>query len=115
MESVPDEKHGVMTFKLHFDEGLYSGSGNFWCYKLKQKLSEVMGKSGTNGHRRLLRCACSAVNVSLTSLQALNAILYLAEQGYKWRGLPKRFGGWHTIYTRMNRWAKSGVLVRLRL
>ena len=26
------------------------------------------------------------------------------------RGLPKRFGNWHTIYTRMNRWAKSGVL-----
>ncbi|TXI42979.1 MAG: transposase [Nitrosomonas sp.] len=24
------------------------------------------------------------------------------------RGLPKRFGNWHTIYTRMNRWAKSG-------
>ena len=26
------------------------------------------------------------------------------------RGLPKRFGNWHTIYTRMNRWVKSGVL-----
>jgi hypothetical protein len=25
-------------------------------------------------------------------------------------GLPKRFGSWHTIYTRMNRWPKSGVL-----
>ena len=49
-------------------------------------------------------------NVSLTNLQVLNAILYVAEQGCKWRGLPKRFGRWHTIYTRMNRWAKSGVL-----
>ena len=27
--------------------------------------------------------------------------------------LPKRFGNWHTIYTRMNRWAKAGVLDRL--
>src|ERR1044071_5993027 len=27
--------------------------------------------------------------------------------------LPKRFGNWHTIYTRMNRWSKSGVLDRL--
>jgi transposase len=34
----------------------------------------------------------------------------VAEQGCKWRGVPKRFGNWHTIYTRMNRWAKSGVL-----
>jgi len=41
-------------------------------------------------------------NVSLTNLQVLNAILYVAEQGCKWRGLPKRFGRWHTIYMRMN-------------
>ena len=40
---------------------------------------------------------------------ALNAILYVAEHGRKWRGLPKRFGNWHTIDTRMNRWSKSGV------
>jgi transposase len=40
----------------------------------------------------------------------INAILYVAEHGCKWRGLPKRFGNWHTIYTRMNRWAKNGVL-----
>ncbi len=52
-------------------------------------------------------------NVSLTNLQVLNAILYVAEQGCKWRGLPKYFGNWHTIYTRMNRWAKNGVLDRV--
>jgi transposase len=52
-------------------------------------------------------------NVSLTNLQVLNAILYVAEHGCKWRGLPKRFGNWHTIYTRMNRWAKNGVLNRV--
>ena len=52
-------------------------------------------------------------NVSLSNLQVLNAILYVAEQGCKWRGLPKRFGPWHTIYVRMNRWAKKGVLDRV--
>src|SRR5438477_13091435 len=51
-------------------------------------------------------------NVSLSNLRVLNAILFVAEQGCKWRGLPKRFGNWHTIYTRMSRWAKSGVLDR---
>jgi transposase len=51
-------------------------------------------------------------NVSVSNLQVLNAILYVAEHGCKWRGLPKRFGNWHTIYTRMSRWAKSGVLDR---
>ena len=52
-------------------------------------------------------------NVSLTNLAVLNAILYVAEHGCKWRGLPKRFGNWHTIYTRMNRWSKAGVLDRV--
>jgi len=52
-------------------------------------------------------------NVSIPNLQVLNAILYVAEHGCKWRGLPKRFGNWHTIYTRMNRWAKAGVLDRV--
>lgn len=52
-------------------------------------------------------------NVSLSNLAVLNAILYVAEQGCKWRGLPKRFGNWHTIYVRMNRWSKAGVLDRV--
>lgn len=52
-------------------------------------------------------------NVKLQNLQVLNAILYVAEQGCKWRGLPSRFGNWHSIYTRMNRWAKNGVLDRV--
>jgi transposase len=49
-------------------------------------------------------------NVRINNLQLLNAILYVAEQGCKWRGLPKRFGNWHSIYVRMNRWAKKGIL-----
>ena len=49
----------------------------------------------------------------MTNLQVVNAMLYVAEQGCKWRGLPKRFGNWHTIYTRMRRWAKAGVLDKM--
>ena len=52
-------------------------------------------------------------NVRLSNLQVLNAMLYVAEQGCKWRGLPSRFGNWHTVYTRMNRWSKNGVLDRV--
>jgi transposase len=52
-------------------------------------------------------------NVSLSNRQVLNAILYVTEHGCKWRGLPKHFGNWHTIYTRMNRWAKRGVLAKV--
>lgn len=46
-------------------------------------------------------------NVSLSNLQVLNAILYVVESGCMWRGLPERFGNWHTVYTRMNRWEKA--------
>ena len=52
-------------------------------------------------------------NVSLDNLRVINAILHVTEQGCKWRGLPDRFGNWHTIYTRMNRWSKAGVLNRI--
>jgi transposase len=52
-------------------------------------------------------------NVRLSNLQVINAILHVAEHGCKWRGLPKRLGNWHTIYTRMNRWSKAGVLDRV--
>ena len=52
-------------------------------------------------------------NVTLSNIEVLNAILYVTEHGCKWRGLPARFGNWHTIYTRMSRWAKKGVLANV--
>lgn len=52
-------------------------------------------------------------NVRLSNLTMLNALLYVAENGCKWRALPKHFGNWHSIYVRMNRWAKNGVLDRV--
>jgi len=52
-------------------------------------------------------------NVRVSNLDVLNAFLYVLEHGCKWRGLPDRFGNWHTIYTRMNRWSKNGVLDRV--
>ena len=65
-------------------------------------------------YRRIASCLpVQRGNVSLSNLQVLNAILYVAEHGCKWRGLPGRFGNWHTIYTRMNRWSKNGVLDRV--
>jgi len=40
----------------------------------------------------------------------LNGVLFVAEQGCQWRALPKEFGNWHTIYTRFNRWNKNGTM-----
>ena len=52
-------------------------------------------------------------NVSMSNLELVNAILYVTENGCKWRALPESYGNWHTVYVRMNRWSKNGVLQRL--
>jgi len=52
-------------------------------------------------------------NVVHQSLEIINAILWLAENDCKWAALPSRFGDSHTVYVRVNRWNKAGVLDRL--
>jgi transposase len=52
-------------------------------------------------------------NVKISNLILINAVLYVAENGCKWRALPREFGNWHTIYTRLKRWAERSVLERL--
>ena len=52
-------------------------------------------------------------NVEIENIDFLNAIFYIAENGCKWRKLPKEFGPWHTIYMRMRRWADNGVWPRV--
>ena len=52
-------------------------------------------------------------NVKIENLQLINAVLYVLENSCKWRALPEKFGKWHTVYTRLNRWSKNGVLQRV--
>jgi transposase len=52
-------------------------------------------------------------NVRISNIELINAIIYVTENGCKWRALPKEYGNWHTIYVRMNRWSKNGTLRRL--
>ena len=52
-------------------------------------------------------------NVEVQNIDFLNAILYVAENGCKWRQLPEKFGKWDTIYQRMRRWAQNGVWPRV--
>jgi hypothetical protein len=37
----------------------------------------------------------------------------MAEDGCKWRALPKEYGKWQTIYKKFSRWAKNGVMQRI--
>jgi transposase len=52
-------------------------------------------------------------NVEIDNVTLLNALLYITENGCKWRALPEHFGKWNTVYKRVNRWAKAGVIQNL--
>jgi transposase len=43
----------------------------------------------------------------------VNAIFYVAKTGIPWRDLPERFGHWHRVFQRFNRWCKKGVFTRV--
>jgi|SRR5690625_2636172 len=49
----------------------------------------------------------------LDDRHVLNAILYVTTRGCQWRALPSRFGKWNTVYTRMMRWSRAGILDRV--
>ena len=49
----------------------------------------------------------------MSNHELVNAILEVTEKGSKWRALPEDFGSWQTVYVRMNRWSKNGVIKRL--
>ena len=53
-------------------------------------------------------------NVQIDNLTFLNALLYVLENGCKWRALPAEFGKWFTIYKRYRRWCENGVLERVQ-
>lgn len=43
----------------------------------------------------------------------VNAIRFVAKTGIPWRDLPERFGPWHNVFQRFNRWCKKGVFTRI--
>ena len=45
--------------------------------------------------------------------QFVEAVLWLARNGARWRALPKEQGNWHTTYTPFQRWAAAGVWRRV--
>ena len=52
-------------------------------------------------------------NVVYDNLRYLNALLYVIENGCKWRSLPAEFGNWNSIYQRTRRWANNGTLEKV--
>jgi transposase len=52
-------------------------------------------------------------NVKIDNFTFISAILYMAENGCKWRALPDKFGNWNSVYKRFERWAENGVIQRV--
>ena len=52
-------------------------------------------------------------NVKIDNRTFIAALLYICENGCKWRGLPPEFGDWHVIYVRYSRWVENGVIAKL--
>ncbi len=45
----------------------------------------------------------------------VNAIFYRADNGIKWRNLPKEYPAWQTVYGYFNLWVKLGVWEQVNL
>ena len=52
-------------------------------------------------------------NVKIDNYTFINAILYIAENGCKWRALPEKYGKWNSVYQRFKRWSENGVIQRI--
>lgn len=52
-------------------------------------------------------------NVSIANEDVLAALIHVQRTGCRWRDLPATYGNWHTLYTRVRRWERSGVLARV--
>ena len=51
--------------------------------------------------------------MSIDNRRLLSALLFVLENGCKWRTVPSHFGRWHTVYLRLARWSKAGVIERV--
>ena len=52
-------------------------------------------------------------NITVANIVFINAILYICENGCKWRRLPKEYGSWNAIYKRFRRRVEDGIIERL--
>ena len=46
----------------------------------------------------------------ISNYKFMYAMLYIIENGCKWRTFPKEYGKWHIFYVKFNRWAKNGTI-----
>ncbi|CBJ82855.1 transposase [Xenorhabdus bovienii str. Jollieti] len=45
--------------------------------------------------------------------RVMNGMFWVLCSGAPWRDLPERYGPWKTVYNRLNRWSKSGIINKI--
>ena len=48
----------------------------------------------------------------ISNYKFMRAMLYIIENGYKWRTLPREYGKWRIVYMKFNRWSKNGTIAK---
>ena len=90
------------------------GGGTLAIVQANRWLEEAFAKDGIEVQWHFFRGAGPAVAEALAAKQLdIVSLGDLASVIHKARGLPTRFGRWHTVYTRWSRWSKAGVLDRV--
>jgi transposase len=46
--------------------------------------------------------------------QILEGMLWVMHAGTSWRQMPSRYGPWHTVYGRFQRWTREGLWAQIR-
>jgi hypothetical protein len=46
--------------------------------------------------------------------QILEGMLWVMQAGAAWRQIPRRYGPWHTVYGRFQRWTREGLWAQIR-
>lgn len=49
----------------------------------------------------------------ISNYKFLSSLFYIVKNGCVWRALPEKYGKWHTIYMKFNRWSKNGTIQRI--
>jgi transposase len=85
-----------------------------FAYRMKLEAMKRQGKKIEATSRQVEQIAhCfpkPRKSPKMSHLEVMNALLYVLENGCECRALPSACGNWHTVYVRLNRRAKSGVL-----
>ncbi|MFV0414412.1 MAG: transposase [Oscillospiraceae bacterium] len=52
-------------------------------------------------------------NVVYSNIKVLRAMVFVIESHGNWRKIPPQYGKWNSIYKRVHRWHRQGVLYKI--